>query len=68
MLLVAKKPKRVRRSVTYRLPEDMLLQLDKLTEKSFRTVTTEVQLAIEEHLRKAKLWPPPKLLFQPATD
>lgn len=51
------KPKRQRRSVTYRLHEDLLGQLDKLVEETRRTATAEIEIAIEEHLRKVKLWP-----------
>lgn len=57
MLLVATKPKRARRSVNYRLPEDLLDQLDKLTDETRRTATAEIELALESHLEKAGLWP-----------
>lgn len=58
MLLMARpKSKRNRRSVSYRLPEDLLEQLDKLTEESRRTATAELEIALEERLRKFKLWP-----------
>lgn len=52
------KGKRPRRAVNYRLPEDILAQLDKLTEQTRRTATAEIELALEAHLKKAKLWPP----------
>lgn len=54
-----KKDTRSRRSVTYRLPEDLLAQLDKLSERTRRSLTTELEMALEAHLQKAKLWPPP---------
>lgn len=58
MLLVARsKSSRARRGVSYRLPEDLLDQLDKLTEHTRRTATAELEIAIENHLKKAKLWP-----------
>ena len=58
MVSVARpKDKRARRSVTYRLHVDILDQLDKLTEESRRTATAEIELALEAHLKKAKLWP-----------
>lgn len=58
MLLVARpKPRKARRAVTYRLPEILLDQLDKLVEETRRTATAEVEIALESHLRKAKLWP-----------
>lgn len=56
MLLVAK-IKRIRRPVSYKLPEDLLNQLDKLTEETRRSATAELELALEAHLKKAKLWP-----------
>ena len=58
MLLVARpKSNRTRRGVSYKLPEDLLGQLDKLVEKTRRTITAEVEIAIENHLKKEKLWP-----------
>jgi len=59
MLAVARpKSKRNKRSVNYRLPEELLAQLDKLIEETRRTATTEVELALEAHLKKHNLWPP----------
>jgi predicted DNA-binding protein len=59
MFAVARpKGKRKRRTVSYRLPEVILEQLDKLTEETRRTATAELELALEAHLKKAKLWPP----------
>ena len=52
-----KKSKRTRRMVTYRLHEDLLDQLDKLTEQSRRTATAEIELALEFHLKQSGLWP-----------
>jgi predicted transcriptional regulator len=61
MLLVARpKGKKTRRTVSYRLPEDLLAQLDLLTDDTRRTATAELELALESHLKKAKLWPPEK--------
>lgn len=58
MFAVAKsKDSKPRRPVNYRLPEDLLAQLDKLTERTRRTATAEIELALEAHLKKAKLWP-----------
>ncbi len=33
--------------------------LDALTEKTRRSLTAEIEIALEEHLRKEGLWPPP---------
>lgn len=57
MHVVARPKKKARRSVTYRLPEVLLDQLDKLVEETRRPATTELEIALEAHLRKAKLWP-----------
>jgi predicted DNA-binding protein len=54
------KDNRKRRPVNYRLPEELLDQLDKLTAETRRTATAEIELALESHLKKAKLWPPQK--------
>lgn len=60
MLLVARpKPKFPRRPRTYRFPEPLLEALEALAEANRRPVTTELEIAIEEHLRKSGVtWPP----------
>jgi predicted transcriptional regulator len=54
-----------RRGVSYRLPEDLLDQLDKLTEKTRRTATAELEIALEAHLAAEGLWPPTEEKKQP---
>ena len=61
MLLVARPKKQERserRSRTYRLPEDLLTAFEMLAEHNRRPVTTELEIAIEAHLTRAKRWPP----------
>ena len=61
MLVMAdrkEKKKRPRRSVNYRLPEDLLNSLDQLTDESRRTATAEIEIALEKHLKEHGLWPP----------
>jgi hypothetical protein len=62
-LLTVARPKRPerspRRSRTYRLPDDLIERLELLAERNRRALTTEVEIAIEEYLTRAKLWPPP---------
>lgn len=41
-----------------RLPEVYRDQLKKLTEESRRSVTEEIKIAVEDHLKKKNLWPP----------
>lgn len=53
-----KKERCPRRSRTYRLPEDLLAAMEKMAEEMRRPVTTELEIAIEEHLSKAGYWPP----------
>lgn len=53
-----KKIDRPRRSRTYRLPEDLIDGLDGLAESNRRPSTSEVEIAIEEHLRAHDRWPP----------
>ena len=59
MLTMARpKGERKRRAVSYRLPENLLDQLDKLTDETRRTATAELEIALEAHLAAAGLWPP----------
>ena len=61
MLTVArpkKSERSPRRSRTYRLPDDLVEQLETLAERNRRPVTTELEVALEEHLKRNKLWPP----------
>jgi predicted DNA-binding protein len=58
MLCVARsKPDRPRRSRTYRLPDDLISQLEAAAEKNRRPVTTELEMAVEAHLQRLKMWP-----------
>jgi hypothetical protein len=41
-----------------RLPEIYRTQLRKLREQMRRPMTSEIQIALEEHLAKFNLWPP----------
>ena len=41
-----------------RLPEVFRSQLQLLCAQTRRTMTTEIQIALEEHLAKSGLWPP----------
>jgi hypothetical protein len=41
-----------------RLPEVYREQLRKLQEKTRRPMTSDIQIALEEYLAKAGLWPP----------
>ncbi len=41
-----------------RLPEVYRTQLHQLCAQTRRTMTTEIQIALEEHLAKSGLWPP----------
>lgn len=51
-MLTMPRPKKVeRRSRTYRLPVPLMEALERLADKNRRPVTTELEIAIEEHLR-----------------
>ena len=52
------KPIRPRRSRTYRLPEDLMDELEALAGEYRRAVTSELEIAIEKHLAEAGRWPP----------
>jgi hypothetical protein len=54
------KPDEDRHASTFmvRLPEVYRDQLRKLRETTRRPMTTEIQIALEEHLAKSGLWPP----------
>lgn len=53
-----RKPKPARRSRTYRLPEDILDALEGLADDNRRTTTTELEIAIENHLKANGRLPP----------
>ena len=55
-----RKTDRPRRSRTYRLPEDLLDAFEQLAERTRRTVTAELEIAMEEHAKKNRVWSPPK--------
>lgn len=57
MLLTMPKPKRPRRSRTYRLPEDLMGELESLADENRRAVTSELEIAIEKHLAAFGRWP-----------
>ncbi len=62
MAVMAKKRKAGRskkKVVTMRLDEPLVEQLKELAERNRRTATMEVTIALECHLAKAGLWPPP---------
>jgi predicted transcriptional regulator len=62
MLGMAKKKPRtdrhLKRIATFRLSDEILEALKKLAEENRRTMTTELTIALENHLAKFKLWPP----------
>lgn len=65
MLGVARpKPKVPRRSRTYRFPISLLEAMEASAESNRRAVTTEIEIAMEEYLKKLGKWPPPA----PAAD
>jgi hypothetical protein len=41
-----------------RLPENFRTQLRRLQKQMRRPLTTEIQIALEKHLKEFKLWPP----------
>jgi hypothetical protein len=45
-------------SFMVRLPEAYRTQLQQLCAQTRRTMTTEIEIALEEHLAKSGLWPP----------
>jgi hypothetical protein len=47
-----------RRSRTYRLPENLIELLEQLARRNRRPTTGELEIAIEDHLKRSKLWPP----------
>jgi predicted transcriptional regulator len=53
-----KKGKVPRRPVTYRLPENLLDSLELLADSTRRSQTAELEIALEAHLTRHKLWPP----------
>ncbi len=55
-----KKDQPNKRQVNYKFTEELLDAIDKLTARTRRTATEEVTIAVERHLKRAKLWPPPK--------
>jgi hypothetical protein len=48
-----------RRNRTYRFPDALIARVEALADRNRRPVTTEIEIALEEHLRRNKLWPPP---------
>jgi predicted transcriptional regulator len=54
-----KRPGESRRNRTYRFPDDLIARVEALAERNRRPVTTEIEIALEEHLKRHKLWPPP---------
>ena len=48
-----------RRTYSMRLEDRLMQQVKELAERNRRTATMEVTIALEEHLQKAGLWPPP---------
>lgn len=40
------------KTVSFRLPEELMTQLRELAKKNRRTLSGELQIAIEEHLRR----------------
>lgn len=47
-----------RRSVA--LPPELVDLVEALAEKNRRPLVWEIRIALEEHLRAAKMWPPPE--------
>ena len=45
-------------AVTFRIPASLLAALDKLAEQSRRPRSWEIEIAIEDRLKAAGLWPP----------
>jgi predicted transcriptional regulator len=54
-----KRPGESRRNRTYRFPDDLIARIEALAERNRRPTTTEIEIALEDHLRRNKLWPPP---------
>lgn len=57
-MVVMAKPHVSRRSRTYRFPEDLIESLEAMAEENRRTVTAELEIAIEAHLRAVGKLPP----------
>lgn len=51
-------PTTPRRAVTYRLPVPILAALNQLSKANRRPATTELLIALENHLQLAGRWPP----------
>lgn len=51
---------RTRVPVSLRLPESLVKALEVLIERTRRPTTTEIEIALENHLKEAGLWPPPE--------
>jgi hypothetical protein len=55
-----KKPNRSGVPLNVNIPPALRAALDKLTERTRRTITAEVEIALEFHCGKEGLWPPPE--------
>lgn len=48
-----------KRNRSFRLPEVILDLLEEVADEERRKATVELQIALEEHLKKKNKWPPP---------
>jgi hypothetical protein len=55
----AKKPKRVRLSLHVYVPPPLRHAIEEAAERNRRSLTAELEIALEKHLKELGLWPPP---------